>query len=757
MKQTHIGRIRILGLLGRGGMGQVYEGFDEKLERKVAVKRIDDTHRFDSETRHRLEQEAKLLSRLDHPNICRIYDVVEDGEHDYLVLELISGSNLREVMQRNPDRQKKLHLAQQIARALAAAHSEGVVHRDLKPDNVMVTHDGAVKVFDFGIAHSIRGDVLEQVTVVGAVPLPERTPGPEVRAAIGTPGFMSPEQARGEPVTPASDLYSMGLLLQELFTGESATEAGLEPRELLTAVAEGRSRPVSRLDRPLTDLIERLKSANPADRLTATDLVRDLQTIAEQPQRRLKRALIAATVLIALTGVAKYTLDLHRERQRAVQARLDSEELVAFLLEDLGHSLAPLGRLSLLEKVSGQALDYFDNLPKPLSHEASLIRGQALRMAAEVDRDLGRIDSAIEAAAQALDIHRHLTDVDGDRLPWLNAVAEDQLVLGDLYSISDDYDRASKLLESAKTTAVRLVATDPKATRYRETLAEASYGLGLNILWTDPEAAIGHFNDAIEAYRSLSADNPDDPSYRYRLAVLHGQGLGQAYSLIGREARAFDAVTLAHQEYEAVVENDPSNTHWLFAFAWEKRRLGDLLADRGRLDEAWNRYAESLAISDRLLELEPSNTGWQEGRAVDLAGMGDLRLEQHRDDEALGLFEQSAQIYRALSDVQPGLSTYRTNLADVLHSQGRALSALGERRAAELTWQRALGRVPDCSGLEDDPDRACLSLRAMLLIRLGRIDDARPLVEELTAMGDGDIVRGKNLDQMLRAAVAADR
>ena len=107
---SRVGRIQILGLLGQGGMGEVYEGFDEKLERRVAVKRLDDASRLDGVTRARFEQEAKLLSRLDHPNICRIFDVLEEDEHDYLVLELIEGTSLRELLRRNAPIRNKISL-----------------------------------------------------------------------------------------------------------------------------------------------------------------------------------------------------------------------------------------------------------------------------------------------------------------------------------------------------------------------------------------------------------------------------------------------------------------------------------------------------------------------------------------------------------------------------------------------------------------------------------------------------------------------
>jgi len=135
---AHIGRIRIDAVLGSGGMGTVYRGFDERLERAVALKRIHADKRRSPALRARFMREARVLSKLDHQNICRIYDVIEAGDADYLVLELIDGVTLRERLASLP-REEALRIAVQIVRVLELAHGQGIVHRDLKPDNVMIT------------------------------------------------------------------------------------------------------------------------------------------------------------------------------------------------------------------------------------------------------------------------------------------------------------------------------------------------------------------------------------------------------------------------------------------------------------------------------------------------------------------------------------------------------------------------------------------------------------------------------------------
>ncbi|MSO45756.1 MAG: serine/threonine protein kinase [Acidobacteria bacterium] len=246
-----VSHYRRLHRLGGGGMGEVYAGFDETLKRRVALKAIRSEHRLQAESKIRFLREAQILSQLDHPNICRIYDYIESHDGDWLILELIEGKGLRHALHGGLDWPARLKIAEQIADVLVVTHAAGVVHRDLKPGNVMIAAGGAVKVLDFGLARSmaavpqaaVRSTTSEAVTSQIEAPVSEnleatRTPWPtDVTTApagrldgvsefltahgvvTGTVGYMSPEQASGDVTTSASDMYSFGLLLQELFTG----------------------------------------------------------------------------------------------------------------------------------------------------------------------------------------------------------------------------------------------------------------------------------------------------------------------------------------------------------------------------------------------------------------------------------------------------------------------------------------------------------------------------------------------------------
>jgi serine/threonine protein kinase len=193
-----LGRFRVLDRLGGGGMGVVYAAYDPQLDRGVALK----TLHVPRVGRELALSEAKALARLAHPNIVPVFDVGIEGEHVYIVMELVRGKTLREWVKGKSQREI-LDVYRQAGHALAAAHGAGLVHRDFKPDNAIVGTDGRVRVIDFGLACEAATDATTVAT----------------RQAAGTPRYMAPEQAAGAPVTAAADQYSFGVSLDEALRG----------------------------------------------------------------------------------------------------------------------------------------------------------------------------------------------------------------------------------------------------------------------------------------------------------------------------------------------------------------------------------------------------------------------------------------------------------------------------------------------------------------------------------------------------------
>lgn len=216
---TKLGPYEILSPLGAGGMGEVHRARDTRLAREVAIKVLPEAFARNADHLQRFEHEARLLSTVNHPNILAIHDVGCQGELHYLVSELLEGQTLREKMSDGPLSQRRVtEYAVEIARGLAAAHEKGVVHRDLKPDNIFITKDNRVKILDFGLAKQATGEgglPGESATMTGPTPT-------EPGTVMGTVGYMSPEQVRGQTVDHRSDVFSFGAILYEMLSGKRA-------------------------------------------------------------------------------------------------------------------------------------------------------------------------------------------------------------------------------------------------------------------------------------------------------------------------------------------------------------------------------------------------------------------------------------------------------------------------------------------------------------------------------------------------------
>ena len=213
-----IGAYKILALLGRGGMGVVYRARDERLRRDVAIKVLPASLTNDADRLRRFEQEAHATSALNHPNILTIYDIGAHKGAPFIVTELLEGEELRKQLESGalPVR-RVLEYAQQITQGLAAAHEKGIVHRDLKPENLFVTRDGRVKILDFGLA-KLRPP---QPGIVDTdAPTQKRLTDPGV--VMGTVGYMSPEQVRGQETDHRSDIFAFGVILYEMLSGRRA-------------------------------------------------------------------------------------------------------------------------------------------------------------------------------------------------------------------------------------------------------------------------------------------------------------------------------------------------------------------------------------------------------------------------------------------------------------------------------------------------------------------------------------------------------
>ncbi len=313
----------ILGPLGAGGMGEVYRAKDTRLDREVAIKVLPEELADDEERLRRFEREAKTLASLNHPNVAGIHGVDQDGDVYFLALELVPGEDLAARLSKGPlDVDEALDVCRQIAEGLEAAHEAGVVHRDLKPANVRITPDGVVKVLDFGLAKPVRPKTSDDGTQTAEADSFLMT---ETGMVLGTPTYMSPEQARGKPVDRRTDIWAFGCVLFECLTGERAF-GGRAVAEILAAVIErgwNRSALPAATPPSVRGLLERCLTKDPRVRLRdigearvllqASDLEESEPRVAEPAQARRSRGVLLVAGGVVL-GAALGALVLDRMR-----------------------------------------------------------------------------------------------------------------------------------------------------------------------------------------------------------------------------------------------------------------------------------------------------------------------------------------------------------------------------------------------------------------------------------------------------------
>src|SRR6202162_5063511 len=313
--RSRLGPYEIVSPLGAGGMGEVYRARDPRLGREVAIKVLPDSFSRDADRLRRFEQEARAAGVLNHPNITAVYDIGTHEGTTYVVSELLEGETLRGRLSGGalPPR-KATDYALQMAHGLAAAHEKGIVHRDLKPENLFVTKDGRVKILDFGLAKLVQPE--ERGAQTG---LPTATAGTEPGVVLGTIGYMSPEQVRGQPADVRSDIFSFGAIFYEMLAGQRAF-SGASAADTMSAILTKDPPDLSATNQALSPGLDRIVrhclEKNAEERFhSAHDVTFDLEALSglSSPsaaalaapsggRRRLLPAVAAAALLVGLAG-----------------------------------------------------------------------------------------------------------------------------------------------------------------------------------------------------------------------------------------------------------------------------------------------------------------------------------------------------------------------------------------------------------------------------------------------------------------------
>ena len=340
---TKLGDYEVIGLIGSGGMGEVYRARDTRLRRDVAIKVLPSSLLHDADRLRRFEQEARATAALNHPNILAVHQMGTYNVAPYLVSELLEGATLREHLLRGPmPVRKAIDYSVQTARGLAAAHDKGIVHRDLKPENLFITNDGRAKILDFGLAKLTQRHWALDGSIATA------TDGTEPGVVMGTVGYMSPEQVSGKPADHRADIFALGAIMYEALTGKRAFQKPTVA-ETMTAILNEDPPTASQfaptIPPALQKVVHRCLDKNPAQRFqSASDLAFALEALSDsgvqsatpppQPEQPLRKrkwwyATVTVIAVIALAGVVG-TLWFVRTARKAPEPTLTTVPLTTY-------------------------------------------------------------------------------------------------------------------------------------------------------------------------------------------------------------------------------------------------------------------------------------------------------------------------------------------------------------------------------------------------------------------------------------------
>ncbi|MEZ5289462.1 MAG: serine/threonine-protein kinase [Vicinamibacterales bacterium] len=713
------GRYRVVGEIGRGGMGVVYEAVsDDEFRQRVAVKVAPFAGTPELEQRFALER--RILARLEHPNIARFLDAGTEGGHPYVVMEFVDGEPLTAY-----GRSRALSLAARVAlfrpvcAAVQYAHQHLVVHRDLKPSNILVTADGVPKLLDFGIA-----TILE----------PGRVPGATLGAVTWTPDYASPEQVAGQPVSTQSDVYSLGLVLYELLTGQPAQRADTSSPLALTrsvceaeppppsarAAAEGLPALARQLRGDLDTVVMTAVAKDPARRYgTAAALAEDLdramrgEPIHARPHtawyRTRKflarnRVAAAAAAIVALSlgvGAAATAYQARRAERRFQQVRALANAFVF----DVHDRIATLpGATSARKAIVETALTYLENLREEAGDDASLARelAAAYEKVAGVQghplqANLGDPAGALVSYARAAELLSPLS-AGGDVSATL-ALGTVEMRSGQVLRARGDRAGAIAAFERARTLA-------EQADRVRPDRASVDL---LGELYAD----IARWAmDSREVERANAAAE-QAMTYAERLVALDGgashardglatalNALGSARLVSGRLAQAAEAFRRGIELREALVAAEPRNVDLRRGLIVSYGNLGDVLAGRtgqnlGDVAGASQALRRAAALAHGLLDDDPADR-----RARFDVVNAELRVGSVLADgagafaEALPHYEETDRLNAALLAEEPSSDRYGYLQLVLDRRLGTALAALDRRSEAAARLRRVVEKAP---------------------------------------------------------------
>jgi non-specific serine/threonine protein kinase/serine/threonine-protein kinase len=728
-----VGRYAVLKEIGRGGMGAVYlaERADGEFEQVVALKVL--KRGLDTDAiLARFGGERRILARLHHPNIARLLDAgTTQAGVPYFVMEYVEGIPVTQfATEHRLTQAERLALFRLICAPVSYAHRNLVVHRDLKPTNVLVAPDRTVKLLDFGIAKLLQetGDERPEVTVTAQ--------------RLMTPEYASPEQLRGDPVTTVSDVFSLGVLLYELVTGQRPYRAkSRRPEDLNEAIT---FRPPSlpsasvvsnwnaagdmarSLRGDLDNIILKALRVEPERRYASVDaLAADLERYGEGMPvqarkdtlgyrvskfvRRHRVAVIAAGLVglsllggitVAVWQARRATIAQHRAEERFQQVR----RLAHTVLFDYHDQISTLpGSTKLRETLVRDALSYLDNLSREVGNDTGLQRelATAYEKAAQIQgndyyANLGDTSGALASYKRSLALRLPLLARDPSSLTLQEEVANSHRGIGDIFSSSGDLNAALAEYETAVELQEKVAQADPGNLTFELELSEIHNRLG-DILGMEgyenlgkTAEALAHYRRAVAIIDPLAASHPDDRSLQSRLAELLSH-LGRLEDVSGNVDAALTAGRRAVSIVEQLVATNPNQANNRMVLLAAKAFLRYALLDADRLDES---IAQSRTVVEQLEAMaRKDEQDIQKKRSLSVAynALASDLLKAGKPAEAIEPLRKALEIAQARFEANPKNESCKADLAFTFRFLGEIQAAGRDFNGALESFQRSLG------------------------------------------------------------------
>ncbi len=775
----------------QGGLGVVYTAHQEELDRIVALKRIRPDMLHD-QARRRFLREAALTARLQHPGIVPIYGLGQDEAGPFYIMPMIQGRTLQqaikafhgdEALRRDPGR-RGLHLRGLLqhfvtaCNTVAYAHDQGVVHRDLKPSNIMLGAYGETLVLDWGLAKQFGDESVRDDGGDGPSPNPSSDDVTATGQVLGTPNFMSPEQAKGEPAGPAADIFSLGLVLYAIVTGEAAFEtAGLQGVDPLKAVREAAIVPPRRRDPRLSRGLEAIclkaLAARPEDRYpTARALAEDVtRWLGDEPVSawreplgprarrwaRCNRTTVTAAgvaLLASVVGLAA-VLVVQTEAKADIGRALKRETRANVALADANTKVQARYELAmeaiktfhtgvsedfllkqdqfkeLRDGLLKSAADFYGKLGALLGKETDVDSRRALAAAnfevADLTGKVGRQEDALAAHRSVLAARESLaSEPEADAHARVEA-GRSMVAVAQLLEATGQTAEALAECRRAEALLAGLAPGEPAALA---ALAACRSRMA-DLLSTTGKKAL-----ALEAYRlarseqeTLAAAPGASNDVRRDLADTINR-IGALLWHTGKPAEAEAEFKKALAIRQTLADDNPAVTTYPGRLAASHDSLGALLMDTGRPAEGETQYRKALAIFQELAHDKPAVIEFQSRVANSHHNLGNVLMDTGKPAEAEAEFARAVAIYQKLADENPAVIEFRSRLAGSHNDLGILCSYTGKPLEAEAQWRKALAiqqkLADDNPAVTDFPNRLALSHNnlGILLANTGRLAEA---------------------------------